>query len=156
MTGIEQLRKRMEELGAPKSSTKSKAVEIMLAIFADNQNAPRAIRLLEEVKAEYQAKEYEYEALRNNLWKKEAEISNSLQEAKDMKRDAERRLEEIERMNQEILQLETPEARDRYRLAEHYKQAVRVTCGVRLDDYESQRFITGLSRILAGAQENKE
>lgn len=155
MTGIEQLRKRMTELGAPASSTKSKAVEIILAIFADNQNAPSAIKLLEEVKAEYRAAEGEYEALRNNLWKEKAEIDKRLQEANGVKRDAERRLEEIEQLKLEILKLETPEARDRYRLAEHYKQAVRVTCGARLDDYESQRFITGLSRILAGAPQNE-
>ena len=155
MTGIEQLRKRMIELGAPASSTKSKAVEIILAIFSGDENAPNAVKLLEEVKAEYRAAENDYNVRLNNLRKREAEINSSLLEAHNRERDAGRRLEEIDQMKQEILQLETPEARDRYRLAEHYKQAVRVTCGVRLDDYESQRFISGLSRILAGAPEKE-
>lgn len=150
MSGIEELRKRMKELGASSTQCNSPTVGILLAIFADNEHAEDALKCLNDLKEEASRVIREKGSMAMRLeWKRQELEHRENELAKRVQEVAELRAQ-IEKVAEDILRCETPEGRDRQRLAEIYNRTV-LNARPRMDSYEMQRYITGLSRILAGS-----
>jgi hypothetical protein len=154
MTGRELLSQRMMELGASKQQTESKAVDYVLAILADGQGELDAISIFKEMRGEYlkahkemlhRATDYtnakllcekRFKDLQEMAHQKIAKVNELIDEAKK-RYDA-------------LLNMETPEMRDRYRMAVRYKEMAHTD-----NAYARTEYTKGLALIMAGMNTEK-
>jgi len=118
------LKKNMIELGATKTMTESKTVELVLLALSGPEEVER---IKKELNLLEQAKEFE-RFVQHKVWSAE----NVMREAKEeqrIAREAEARLNEkieefknaVKIFKETVSAMETPEARDKVRLSEYYK-----------------------------------
>ena len=132
---ITEIHEKMRKMGAPESCVGSRAVNYVVAIISRSDNP-------EELINDYWDSRYKLKTKYKELEDREHEI-----ELKRIKLDREK--EEFEEYKREhgnkIFKLETPEARDRMRLAIYYEEAVEIDNG-----YQKTEYIKALGAILSG------
>lgn len=156
MTGKELLLKELEELGATKQQMGSKVVDLVIQAFA-KLNAEGvefdSLKTYEDQLKEYKRNldEQEYRIRcgeskltwrEHELQKREWSVSELEEEISDLGKQIDDKKKELESIQ---LEYETPEARDKARLAQWFKDNTDVING-----YDRTAFITGLGQILGG------
>lgn len=155
MTGLELLKKEMINRGCNKAQCDSKAVLIVLEILANdadgkyvdlagveseiNKKKSELNKLMSETQLFEERKKHakqEYELMEKNVYSKKLQ---KLQETDNY----------IKRFLEALEQAETPEARDRLRIAQTYINSVNID-----SKYDNTAFIIGLSALLSGVQIN--
>ena len=150
MTGIELLRKKMMELGASKQQTESKVVDYVLAAFAEEQGSLDAVSIFEEMREQYLEKHKEMTRAIAEADKKKDIYERSLKQADKIIGRADREFEEAKALNEKILEMETPEMRDRYRMAVRYEKMAYAD-----NAYARTEYTKGLALIMAGMNTEK-
>ena len=154
MTGRELLSQRMMELGASKQQTESKTVDYVLAILADGQGELDAISLFKEMLGEYlkahkemlhRATDYTNAKL---LYEKRFKDLQEMANQKSAKMNE--LIDESKKRYDALLNMETPEMRDRYRMAVRYKEMAYTD-----NAYARTEYTKGLALIMAGMNTEK-
>lgn len=142
MSSTELLNSKLLEMGATKTQLSNKLIPMMLAIFADPENAKVLFDTFWDMKKELNNKEMSLynreQAFEGKQREFKREISNDLEEINFLKR-------QLENAKAEIARCETAEARDKIRLAEYYKLEAEAT-----KSYSPNVYLVGIGKILAG------
>lgn len=162
---INKIKERMRCLGATTSQINSATVAMVLLAMQQTDVDAQAFyreQILNE-KAELTRKRYEYESLlkdtsivkekynitaetiRNQIAKEVTEREKNVSKREREIQQREKEVLEKEKLYETIEQCETPEARDKIRLAEYYAKNTEAFSGKKI--YE-ERFMPGLSNIL--------
>ena len=152
MTGLELLKQEMINRGCTKAQCDSKAVLVVLDIvskadgkyllLAELESAIKSKRLeitclqdqIEQLKIDRQKAKKEYEEMEQLRYNRKMQ---KLQETDDY----------IKKFFEALEQAETPEARDRLRVAQTFINSVDIDT-----KYDNTAFIVGLSALLSGVQ----
>lgn len=132
---------KLMDLGLSRQQAQSKSVAATLTILA---NTDEAIDAYQEICQLRDSLERQEEEARQELSEHRRVLHAQQDEVWKLKREYEMKLSQME----EITQFETPEARDRYRLAEYYKQNT-----TRKNVFQETEFNKGLALILSGVKE---
>lgn len=138
MTGIDALREKLTEMGANKAQLDSKVIPMMLAIFADESNAIDAYKAFEETWIEARKAAQEAMTIQDRSRKWEERLEERQNAIKRM-------LDDLTRKAEKIATCETPEGRDRMRLALWFKDNAYTD-----NVYQRTEYNKGLAAILAG------
>jgi hypothetical protein len=150
MTGMERLKYLMKAAGASGQLAESRAVPMVVTILANAENGVSAWQIYEEMEKQLEA------LLKSNTIKarfiaeREDAIEKKYKEADKRLEDIGKKEEECEAKLKEICECETPEARDRMRLAVAY-DAMISTANV----YQETERIKGLALIMSGRKETE-
>ena len=137
------LAKKLMAAGASKQQVNSAVVKIMLAVLADDKTAFDAVEEIARIKSDLQDELRKSSEARYRANEKE-------RRANEKQREYEKLLSETKEYELSVNALETAEARDRFRLAEHFKKSVP-----QKNVYQETEFIKGLSAILSGGATQK-
>ena len=145
MDSMQMLNAKLLEMGATKKHLESKLIPMMLAIFADEENAKGLFNTFWDLKKEindregslYNAERY-FESQKRDF---EDNVKKTLGEIEEAQM-------EIEEARKEIFKCETAEARDKIRLAEYYRSATRTVAS-----YSPNIFLKGIGDILGKESE---
>lgn len=132
---------KLMDLGLSRQQAQSKSIAAALTILA---NTDGAIDAYQEICQLRDSLESEEEKAKQELFEHRRALYAQQAEVWKLKREYEMKLSQME----EITQFETPEARDRYRLAEYYKQNT-----TRKNVFQETEFNKGLALILSGVKE---
>lgn len=160
--GLDCLKEKLKEMGIKPQALNNPIIPAMLCIFSKYFENGTVGMVSWKV---YQDLIAEVEAKRQYALQREADASNSADEYRRKIRDLttrefdicdrEAEIKEQEKKLQEakdkIYQAETPEARDRLRMADYFREYTEVTNG-----YERTAYINGLSDILSGKKAEDE
>jgi hypothetical protein len=144
MSGMDELNKKLVEMGANKAQLGSKVIPMMLSIFADAENAIDAYKALEELRHGAMNAENMYREAYHTYLRKvdEADLEwNAFRKWKEQEQA------KIDQAREQLLQLETAEARDRLRLARVFEATVSPQ-----NVYQQTEFIKGMAAILSGGK----
>lgn len=150
MTGRELLSQRMMELGASKQQTESKVVDYVLAAFAEDQGDLNAVSIFAEMRERYLEKHKEMTRAIDEADKKKDIYERCLKQANESIERANGKLAEVKALNEKLLEMETPEMRDRYRMAVRYKEMAYTD-----NAYARTEYTKGLALIMAGMNTEK-
>lgn len=143
-TGNELLEKKLKEMGLTPAQIRSKVVPAMLCIFADENNALDAhkmfVAMMENLK-----EGLDYVRTRSEF------IEKRERELREQMRRVEKEKSDIELTWANLMECETPEMRDRFRLAEYYR-----TYASQANVYHTTEFNKGLALILSGNKGDEE
>lgn len=154
MTGREILNQKLKAKGLTDAQIKSKAVETTIAVLAEETDGTNYSALIQDAIQEYrvarnnadaEVRRYsaKTEALSNNERANNAREQDLIKSANDIKN----LLIDLEKVYDEILELETAEQRDRARTARLFMDNVNVNTV-----YDNTAYIKGLSAILSGKE----
>jgi hypothetical protein len=154
MTGREILNQKLKAKGLTDVQIKSKAVETTIAVLAEETDGTNYSALIQDAIQEYrvarnnadaEARRYsaKTEALSNNERANSAREQDLIKSANGIKN----LLIDLEKVYDEILELETAEQRDRTRTARLFMDNVNVNTV-----YDNTAYIKGLSAILSGKE----
>ena len=154
MTGREILNQKLKAKGLTDAQIKSKAVETTIAVLAEETDGTNYSALIQDAIQEYrvarnnadaEARRYsaKTEALSNNERANSAREQDLIKSANGIKN----LLIDLEKVYDEILELETAEQRDRTRTARLFMDNVNVNTV-----YDNTAYIKGLSAILSGKE----
>lgn len=154
MTGREILNQKLKAKGLTDVQIKSKAVETTIAVLAEETDGTNYSALIQDAIQEYRVARNNADAEARRYYAREAEISdqkkaNSARE-QDLIKSAngiKNLLIDLEKVYDEILELETAEQRDRTRTARFFMDSVNVNTV-----YDNTAYIKGLSAILSGKE----
>lgn len=135
---------KLLDMGLTKAQAQSKSIATALAVFANTDEALDAYQELLDLTKKVEEERRILVDERNMYSRARFHMENKENEYKCM-------VEELEDINEKLSQFETPEARDRYRLAEYYKRNT-----TRKNVYQETEFNKGLGLILAGMTEKSE
>lgn len=146
----EQLLADMQKLGYTKSNRfLPKSVYYAVALMQDKMDEIDFIALIEELYEERsRLKELENEyrekilTVKMDISLQKVEIQKKIDELENAKKQA---IEEISELNSAIYKCETPEARDKIRLADFFESKSEV-----ISEYDRTAYIKGLGAILGG------
>lgn len=148
-TGKELLEDKLRLIGATQNQIESKIVAMMVTVFAEVDNPRQMCLAYLDAKDEYKklAKELEEERrrIKNDRFILNREISNFNYTRDQIEEELNRKQEEVDQARKEIFEAETPEMRDRMRLAKYFEMHTDPQNG-----YQETAFINGLANILAG------
>ena len=152
MTGLELLKQEMINRGCTKAQCDSKVVLVVLDIVS---KADGKYLLLAELESTIKSKRLEITCLQDQIEqlkidrqkaKKEYEEMEQLRYNRKMKKLQETD-DYIKKFFEALEQAETPEARDRLRVAQTFMNSVNIDT-----KYDNTAFIVGLSALLSGVQ----
>lgn len=149
-SGMDLLRKKLEAKGATKAQIESNAVKWMLEIFAEAEH-PDLLKILTESIAAANVAGNAANKERAKLIEERDKYIRLNKNVENLLRAAEEAKKEADQEREALAACETPEARDRRRLAIFYKKTIQEICGC-LDDYATARFVSGLGIILSGSK----
>ena len=149
----EQLLADMQKLGYSTSMRYlPKSVYYAVALMQDKMDGIDFIALIEELYGERKRLEELEGKYRDKLCKlsiterdislKKAEVQKMIDELEESKKQA---IKEVSELNSAIYKCETPEARDKIRLADFFESKVEV-----ISEYDRTAYIKGLGAILGG------
>lgn len=160
--GLDCLKEKLKEMGIKPQALNSPIIPAMLCIFSQYFENGTAGMVSWKVYRDLIA---EVEKKRSDALQREADASNSADEYYrkiiDLKtrefricaRETEikEREQKLQETKDKIYQAETPEARDRLRMADYFREYTEVTNG-----YERTAYINGLADILSGKKAEDE
>ena len=149
----EQLLADMQKLGYSASmKVLPKSVYYAVALMQDKMYEIDFVALIEELHEErnrlkelegkYEDKFYKLLTIERDISLQKAEVQKMIDELEESKKRA---IEEISELNSAIYKCETPEARDKIRLADFFESKSEV-----ISEYDRTAYIKGLGAILGG------
>lgn len=151
MSGMDALKETMKKMGASGQLAESRAVPMVVTILANKENHLTAWKLFEEMVNNVRAQQASNTNRAQSLAFEEERINRKRREIEKREKAIADKEAEIAHIKEEILKCETPEARDRMRLAITY-DAMISTANV----YQETERIKGLAAILSGSKENAD
>lgn len=160
MTGNEILKLKLLELGATKQQAEAKVVDMVIAVLAENSDVKdlNALEMFRNVIDKFdtaaqnaRAKEHEYLNKTVKLSLVKSAVCNAKRDVECAVKELANIVDELISISDEITEPETPEQRDRMRMARFLMENTKVnTC------YDNTAFIKALGNILSGAKEADE
>lgn len=154
MTGREILNQKLKAKGLTDVQIKSKAVETTIAVLAEETDGTNYSALIQDAIQEYRvaknnadAEARYYSAKAEALSDNERANSARRKDLEKSANDIKNLLIDLEKVYDEILELETAEQRDRTRTARLFMDNVNVNTV-----YDNTAYIKGLSAILSGKE----
>lgn len=146
MTGLEMLKEELRMRGCTKAQVESKVVAEVLTILSgvDFTGEWTASADIEQQRNELRALMEEKRDVLDGLRRTQSCFENEMRDLKDTR---ERIIEELEKLQAEIMKCETPEGRDRTRAAQAFKNSVNVN-----SKYDNTAYIIGLAAIMTGGE----
>ena len=154
MTGREILNQKLKAKGLTDAQINSKAVETTIAVLAEETDGTNYSALIQDAIQEYRvarnnadAEARRYSAKAEALSDNERANSARRKDLEKSANDIKNLLIDLEKVYDEILELETAEQRDRTRTARLFMDNVNVNTV-----YDNTAYIKGLSAILSGKE----
>lgn len=154
MTGREILNQKLKAKGLTDAQINSKAVEVTIAVLAEETDGTNYSALIQDAIQEYRVAKNNADAEARHYVAKEESLSNERRANSAKERDLiksangiKNLLIDLEKVYDEILELETAEQRDRTRTARFFMDSVNVNTV-----YDNTAYIKGLSAILSGKE----
>ena len=154
MTGREILNQKLKAKGLTETQINSKAVEMTIAVFAEETDGTNYSALIQDAIQEYRVAKNNADAEARRYSAKEESLSNERRANSAREQDLiksangiKNLLIDLEKVYDEILELETAEQRDRTRTARFFMDSVNVNTV-----YDNTAYIKGLSAILSGKE----
>lgn len=159
MTGLECLQEEMKKRGATKSTIDSKAVPMLIEIFADNMGL--VTDSFFSIQEEMKKSTCEMNMVRNEFYNKSIELSEretalnkTYGKLHDELFEMQKRLCDLQ---EQLEACETEESRDRIRLLDQFDRRVLPMYGnQKMNGYERTAYIKGCAAILSGVQKEQD
>lgn len=150
MTGLELLREKLKERGCNKSTINSKAVAEALSVLSEVDSMDEY-----KIRLDIRWGELKLDEINDKINWAKLQLERYENAAEGIIEDAQRKgnalIMEGEALKKKVLRCETPEARDRMRLAEVFKDSVKVD-----SKYDNTAYIRSLGAILSGGKVNDD